>query len=168
MSQTENHNASRKENIKQHIKTSYLQVWPEIFPNERIIENVLDCFWDQDNPLAEDDILVMICECREELMEEQLSWPEITDCDRLDNVARDLDLLDIIFVQHIDTTPSSCWHEIDQVIAAMPDSTGKRFVGAAYYHFQSTERALAYQKMHINFGSIGRCMYIATVFSLAY
>ena len=140
----------REHNIKKHIKTNCLQLWPEVFPNNRIVDWIMENFWDEENPLKEADVYSLIDECRQELIQCQEAWPSVTDCDRLDNVVASLDKRDVLFVQHIDTTPSSCWSEIFAAIQAKPD--GERYIGAAYYHFQSTERALAYGKMHIYFG----------------
>jgi hypothetical protein len=159
MSYNENGDRSIKSNIKDYIKTNFLLLWPAIYPDDRIEENVQDAFWEQDDTLTHEDILLMIRECRSELEEAQTDWPTVTDCDLLDRVTADLEEQQILFVQHIDTTPSSCWSEIDNVLAKMPDNRGKKYIGAAYYHFQSTERAIAFNKMHIYFGSIGRGAY---------
>lgn len=142
----------RKEEIKNFIKDTCLRTWPALYPDDRISENAMDSCWEEKYPLSKEYLVDVIAECRQELLEEQQSWTALTDCDRLDRVVEALDTQNILFVQHLDTTPSSCWLEINELISNL-GASGLRYTGAAYFHFQSTEGALAHGKMHIYFGT---------------
>lgn len=118
----------------------------------------MDTFGD-DYDISNDEILSLIEESRQEVHESQKDWPAVTDCDRLDSVGGELDRKDILFVQHIDTTPSSCWYCINEIIDTLPN--GSKYIGAAFFHFQSTERALAQNRMHINFGTTNEGVFVS-------
>lgn len=144
-----------EEEFKDYVKNNCLLVWPDAYPDDRILDFGLDNFPD----ISEERAAELIGECRAEITEVQAEWPATTECDMLDQAAVSLDSANILFLQHLDTTPSSCWSEVISALSAKPD--GNRYIGAAFYHFQSTERALEYQKMHINFGVTEKGKFLA-------
>ena len=83
----------------------------------------------------------------------QRSWPEVTDCDRLDRAFAELEQAGIFARQHYKCcrtcAGSALWEEMKTGSAQ-----GRMVRGYLYYHSQGTERAILGQGLGLYFGSI--------------
>lgn len=83
----------------------------------------------------------MLPEVVEALVKEQASWPDVTDCDRLDAAFTELNEAGIVCRQHF-TCCSTCGHsEIWSEVDAERES-GLDVRGYAFYHAQGTDTAI--------------------------
>ena len=127
--------------------------------NENIAVNIRESGYgydgdngDENDLLTNEYLFPVIDQVRNDMIEEQSKWTHVTHNDMLDLAEKQLELNhDIIFVQDIGTTPSSCWYEVDEVIGKMNGE--EKFTGAAFYHFQSTDRAIEGGLLYINYGA---------------
>jgi hypothetical protein len=86
---------------------------------------------------------------------EQESWPEVTDCDRLDQAFDALRAEGILAIHNAGMTPSEGIHEMsEQYHAAGGKNSG--IVGYCFYHRQDMEYALKYDKLGLAYGDIDR------------
>lgn len=84
---------------------------------------------------------------------EQESWPEVTDCDRLDRAFAALRSEGILAIHNAGMTPSEGIAEMsEQYRAAGGKKSG--IVGYCFYHRQDMEYALTSQKLGLAFGDI--------------
>ncbi|MGL4511466.1 MAG: DUF6891 domain-containing protein [Lacipirellulaceae bacterium] len=84
---------------------------------------------------------------------EQESWPEVTDCDRLDQAFAALRAEGILPVHNAGMTPSEGIAEMsEQYHAAGGKKSG--IVGYCFYHRQDMEEALKYHRLGIAYGDI--------------
>jgi hypothetical protein len=85
---------------------------------------------------------------------EQQSWPEVTDCDRLDRAFAALRARGILAIHDAGMTPSEGIEEMSsQYSAAGGAASG--IVGYCFYDRQEMERALKYHKFYVDYGDIG-------------
>ena len=95
----------------------------------------------------------------------EASWPDRTDCDRLDEAFADLNARGIIALQNAGNTMSDGISDVSEVL----HKRGKKgIVGYCFYHGQDLERAVAGQGLMLAFGDldddktrkaeIGRCV----------
>jgi hypothetical protein len=86
---------------------------------------------------------------------EQASWPETTDCDRLDTAFAALDADGILARQHFSCCGScganEIHDEIDQAIKA-----GQPVRGFVFFHIQDTEGAVGGESLFLSYGSPDR------------
>jgi hypothetical protein len=84
---------------------------------------------------------------------EQESWPEVTDCDRLDRAFAALRAEGILPVHNAGMTPSEGIAEMsEQYHAAGGQKSG--IVGYCFYHRQDMEYALKHHKLGLAYGDI--------------
>ncbi|HSJ04724.1 MAG TPA: hypothetical protein VK956_19790, partial [Verrucomicrobium sp.] len=83
----------------------------------------------------------------------EVNWPEITDCDRLDEAFAELETRHIISLQNAGYTQSdgmedvsSAWHERGHRSSGV--------VGYCFYHGQDLERAVMGEGLYLAFGDI--------------
>ncbi len=83
---------------------------------------------------------------------EQASWPEITDCDRLDAAFRTLEEKGIVARQHFSCCgtcgSAEIWDEMDAA-----DRAGLPSRGYAFFHMQDTESAVEGRGLYLNYGA---------------
>lgn len=83
---------------------------------------------------------------------DQASWPETTDCDRLDAAFAALEAEGVISRQNFSCCgtcgSTEIWDEIDTARAA-----GRPANGYAFYHQQDTESAIEGYGLHLNYGA---------------
>ncbi len=84
---------------------------------------------------------------------EQGSWPEVTDCDRLDRAFVALRAQGILAVHNAGNTPSEGIAEISEQCRAA-GSQKSDLVGYCFYHRQEMEYALKYHKLGLAYGDI--------------
>lgn len=83
----------------------------------------------------------------------QLSWPAITDCDRLDAAFEALEAEGIVARQDFSCCGTCGDGDIFDEIAAAAASPGATPRGYVYYHQQTTESVVEYGDMYLRFGS---------------
>jgi hypothetical protein len=83
---------------------------------------------------------------------EQRSWPERTDCDRLDAAFAALDRAGVVARQHFTCCGTCGLAEIDGEIAAA-EAKGGRTRGYTFYHWQDTEAAVEGHGICLYYGS---------------
>jgi hypothetical protein len=83
---------------------------------------------------------------------EQQSWPDVTDCDRLDAAFADLEAEEIIARQNFSCSGTCGSHEIwDEADAEQ--AKGKTVRGHTFYHMQDTESATDGDGLYLNYGA---------------
>lgn len=87
------------------------------------------------------------------LRTEQLSWPSVTDCDRLDQAFANLEASGIVCRQNFSCCGTcgsgEIWDEIDEA-----RSGGATVQGYAFFHMQDTESAVDGYGLHLNYGAV--------------
>jgi hypothetical protein len=84
---------------------------------------------------------------------EQKSWPDVTDCDRLDQAFAALEAEGILTIHNAGYTPSEGITEVcGRYRAAGGAASG--IVGYCFYHRQDMEYALKYHKLGLAYGDI--------------
>jgi len=81
----------------------------------------------------------------------EATWPEVTDCDRLDTAFRQLDGLGIVALQNARYTMSDGHSDVSEALAQAGPG---RYHGYAFYHGQDVERAVEGGGVWIAFGSL--------------
>jgi hypothetical protein len=84
---------------------------------------------------------------------EQQSWPEVTDCDRLDRGFAALRTGGILAIHNAGVTPSEGIEEMSSQYRAA-GGTASGIVGYCFYDRQEMERALKYHKFYVAYGDI--------------
>jgi hypothetical protein len=88
----------------------------------------------------------------QQLLVEQESWPEVTDCDRLDIIFDALNERGVVALQNAGYMQDDGY---DEVWAAYPDaSDDERTVGYCFYHGQDMEGAIRGEGLHLAFGPV--------------
>jgi hypothetical protein len=110
------------------------------------------CGDNYDEVLIDADVEAMLAEAIEEHRREQQSWPDTTDCDRLDAVFEDLEADGIVARQDF-TCCQNCGHaEIDDEINQAREQ--HTVIGFAFYHQQDTERAVEGGGLILAYGAL--------------
>jgi hypothetical protein len=95
----------------------------------------------------------MVREILEEQLREQASWPQPTDCDRLDTAFAALEQVGIVCRQHFSCCGTCGSGEIwDEMEAAR--AGGRDVRGYAFYHVQDTESAVEGGGLYLNYGAV--------------
>jgi hypothetical protein len=79
------------------------------------------------------------------------SWPNLTDCDRLDFIFNELNELGIIALQNTGYTMSDGFDDVGEVLETLDRNQVK---GYCFYHGQDLERALADEGLTLAFGDL--------------
>ncbi len=136
------------ERIRLHLAEGF-ETLDELLP--LIIEGLSDEHDEAGARRVVDEVLPPLIAEREEQMR---SWPEVTDCDRLDAAFEELNARGVM-ARHNWTCCNTCGR------AAMPDEfqrlegewNGKPIIGYAFYHMQDTERAVEGGSIYLGYGS---------------
>jgi hypothetical protein len=86
-------------------------------------------------------------------LEQQLEWPEKTDCDRLDEVFAALERLGIIALQNAGYTQSDGMEDVSEAWRSR-GGENSGIVGYCFYHGQDLERVVKGESLHLTFGDI--------------
>jgi hypothetical protein len=134
-----------------------VQVAAGYAPADAIVDEAVDVFADTEVPagalreaakaLAEQAIAAHLAE--------QASWPERTDCDRIDAAFADLDGVGIIARQHFSCCGACGATEIHDEIERV-EKTGQTVRGYTFFHIQDTEHAIAGESLYLSYGSVDR------------
>jgi hypothetical protein len=85
--------------------------------------------------------------------QEQASWPETTDCDRLDSAFAELERAGIVCRQDFSCCGTCGAAEIRDEMEQVA-RTGKRVRGYAFYHMQDTESAVEGHGLYLSYGAV--------------
>lgn len=124
------------------------------FYNEaQILQNAEDAFGDEIDPITLNTKAKSALESALAARAlEQLSWPEVTDCDRLDAAFADLEAEQIVARQNFSCCGTCGSYEIwDE--AKAEEAKGKSVRGYAFYHMQDTESAVEGDGVYLNYGA---------------
>ncbi len=83
---------------------------------------------------------------------EKHSWPEVTDCDRLDRVFEALNKRGIVALQNAGYTQSDGYDDCGEAFRSAPDPA--KIIGYCFYHGQDLERAVAGGGLCLAFGPV--------------
>jgi hypothetical protein len=120
---------------------------------EEIIENAIDFLLGDYNPeWLEEEATRLTDSLLEKHFEEQKTWLDETDCDRLDEAFAELDRHGIVARQNF-TCCQTCGHtEINSEIAKTQNYRPVR--GYVFFHWQDTETAVRNAYLYLAYGSI--------------
>ncbi len=88
----------------------------------------------------------------EALLEEQKSWPQVTDCDRLDEVFEALNQQGVIALQNAGNTQSDGYDDVREIYGEAGEPSG--YMGYCFYHGQDLERAVQGEGLWLAFGPL--------------
>jgi hypothetical protein len=134
-----------------------VQVAAGYAPADAIVDEAVDVFADTEVPA---DALRGAAKALTEQafaahLAEQVSWPETTDCDRVDAAFADLDGVGIIARQHFSCCGACGATEIHDEIERV-EKTGQTVRGYAFFHIQDTEHAVAGESLYLSYGSVDK------------
>lgn len=81
---------------------------------------------------------------------DKLSWPETTDCDRLDACFRELNDHGVVSLQNAGFTQSDGYDDFLAVYERLSDPDA--VVGYCFFHWQDLEKAIQGEGLHLAFG----------------
>jgi hypothetical protein len=139
--------ADMREYIRRHVAAGFDS--PSLIP-----EATVEVFCDD----ADDEGLLPIAErlTREAVtshLREQASWPDVTDCDRLDDAFTELNRGGIVCRQNFTCCGNCGVTEIGDEIR-IERARGLAVRGYAFYHMQDTESAAEGYGLYLNYGSV--------------
>jgi hypothetical protein len=126
-----------------------LRVMAGIF-TQSDIEQMIDDIAEDDCDVAE--LKSLIGPALRAKLRAERSWPEVTDCDRLDRVFMQLDAKGICALAHTGNTMSDGHEDLAQVLVLAPE---EHYKGFCFYHGQDVECAIDNQGLMIAFGDLG-------------
>ena len=120
---------------------------------DQIVQNALAYLaddYDSEQLLAQAQRLTH--ETIDRLRTEQRDWPDVTDCDRLDQAFDDLEEMGVVCRQNFSCCgncgSSEIWDEIRR-----EQARGREITGYAFYHMQTTEGAVEGHGLYLHYGS---------------
>jgi hypothetical protein len=123
-------------------------------PPSSIVESVVEAFSEEAD---EDTLWPLVERLTRETVEahfrDQASWPELTDCDRLDDAFEELNRHGIVCRQNFTCCGTCGVAEIGGEIRA-EEEHGLAVRGYAFYHMQDTESAAEGYGLYLNYGSV--------------
>jgi hypothetical protein len=118
---------------------------------ERIIEMFLEEKYEP-GELDENEVAAAVDAAIQEHEKQKLSWPTVTDCDKLARVFARLNANGIIAIHNAGYTQSDGYDDVLQIHDEHPDK--KAVLGYCYYHGQDLERVVQGQGLYLSFGPI--------------
>lgn len=116
-----------------------------------IVEQSVDLFSDELQPeILRGVVAKMTRRAIEAHLRAEMSWPDVTDCDRLAAAFAELENAGIVSRQNFSCCGSCGADEIWDEIEAAPGSTGY-----AFFHQQDTESAAEGHGLYLSYGSVG-------------
>jgi hypothetical protein len=98
----------------------------------------------------ESSVAAAIEAARKEWEQEKEQWPEVTDCDRLDEAFEAINTRGIIAIQNAGYTQSDGYHDFREAYARHPKKS--EVLGYCFYHGQDLERAVRGGGLYLAFG----------------
>jgi hypothetical protein len=118
---------------------------------DRIVEVVCQELYEP-GELDANEVTACLSEELRALHEEALSWPPITDCDRLDAAFAAMSARGIIALQNAGYTQSDGHDDVSNYVEHHPARS--ELIGYCFYHGQDLERAIDGEGLHLAFGLI--------------
>lgn len=116
---------------------------------ERVVELLCEEMYEP-GALDASEVAASVKEAFKALEDEMQAWPEITDCDRLDQVFASLNSEGIVSVQNAGYTQSDGFEAVKEAARSRPDQ--ERLIGYCFYHAQDLERAMSGAGLYLAFG----------------
>jgi hypothetical protein len=134
---------------------------PEIFGQIRSFvrrgfetrEQIVEIFCEEiyePGELDEAEVAVAVDAAFVVLEEEKASWPEVTDCDRLDRTFAALEGRGVIALQNSGLTQSDGYGDVWEIYDSHPERA--KIIGYCFYHGQDLERAVNGEGLYLAFG----------------
>ncbi len=120
-------------------------------PGDRIVEILCEEAYEP-GELERSEVEAAVSEEMATLAREQVSWPEVTDCDRLTDAFRDLNRKGVIALENAGYTQSDGYEDVRAAYEDLPRKSG--IIGYCFYHGQDLERAVAGEGLFLSFGPI--------------
>jgi hypothetical protein len=127
-------------------------VWSGFYDRDRIFEIVTEDLFESDE-IDEEWVAAQIKDELRRKSNDELTWPTVTDCDRLDNAFVELNEAGVIALQNAGYEPSDGIAEVNEVYDELggPDSS---VAGYCFYHGQDLEGAVDGRGLMLSFGDI--------------
>jgi len=123
-------------------------------PLGEIVDAAVEVFSDDCDPVILRPYAESIAKVRiEEHLQQQVSWPAMTDCDRLDAAFAALEESGIVCRQNFSCCGNCGSGEIWDEINAQRDA-GREIIGYVFYHMQDTESAAEGYGLCLSYGSV--------------
>jgi hypothetical protein len=134
-----------------------VQVAAGYAPSDAIVDESVDVFADTEVPATalRGAAQALTDQAIAAHLEAQLSWPEITDCDRVDAAFADLDAAGIIARQHFSCCGACGATEIHDELEKA-EKAGQSVRGYTFFHIQDTEQAVAGEALFLSYGSVSK------------
>ena len=116
---------------------------------ERVVEIICEAAYEP-GELDANEVAGSVRQAFRALQAEMRAWPEITDCDRLDQVFAVLNSKGIVSVQNAGYTQSDGFDAVKEAARGRPDRNG--LTGYCFYHGQDLERAISGAGLYLAFG----------------
>ena len=132
-----------------------MQVAAGYAPADEIIEDAIDVFTDTTADLRalRNAARAITDQAITAHVAEQVGWPSVTDCDRLDAAFAELEGIGIVARQHFSCCGTCGAHEIhDEIDQA--EKAGRPARGFTFFHVQDTEQAIAGESLYLSYGSV--------------
>ncbi len=143
-----------EEELKYIWEDAYLLVEAGLIPDEEIIPELLGMYsYNYELRALRPIVNIIASGLLEQHMKLQASWPQTTDCDRLDLAFAELENNGIIcrqdFADCLTCGYAEIWDEVKKV-----KRTGKTVRGFTFFHQQDTEHAVLDGGIHLGYGSL--------------
>jgi len=123
-------------------------VWSGFYDAQEVNQFLDDII---EGDVDEETLRALIDEEFEKKRKQEQVWPVRTDCDRLDEVFRDLNGSMIIALQNVGYTTDDGHDDVGEIHAQHPPGT---YRGYCFYHGQDLARAVAGQGLMLAFGDM--------------
>lgn len=102
---------------------------------------------------AKDKLKDYVVKSTEKYKKDQVTFPEVTDCDRLDAAFADLEQQGILTAQNASYTQSDGFEDVSERYYRLSKKEQKAYVGFVFFHGQDLERVLEGGPLLFAFGS---------------
>jgi hypothetical protein len=134
------------------IKYIQTQVWSGFYLQDEIVEVVREVVFDPD-PMNEDWVRGRIQEEFQAKKEAEATWPNVTDCDRLDLVFTEIENQNILVLENAGYTLSDGRSDVTEAWYSL-GAEDSDIVGYCYYHGQDLDGVMASGNLYLAFGDI--------------
>jgi hypothetical protein len=118
-------------------------------PQDRIVEILTEEMYEP-GELDAEEVEAAIGVAIKKLAREKRSWPDVTDCDRLDAVFLALEAKHVVALHYAGYTQSDGYEDVSEAYHHRPDKD--KVVGYCFYHAQDLERAVKGDGLYLAFG----------------
>lgn len=133
--------------IRKQVATGFVE-------RDRIVPDAVEVFADDyDAEMIRQNAERILPEVIDAQLREQASWPEVTDCDRLDAAFGQLEQAGIVCRQHFSCCGTCAGAQIWDEIEA-ERKKGREITGRAHYDVQMTDSAVDGDGLYLNYGSV--------------